>query len=73
MADEVASLLVKVTADGTQAVGVLNGVSSTVETLANKNASLLNKVSSVGTLAGNIGRVITKTFVVETVAGLTAS
>ncbi len=73
MADEVASLLVKITADGTQAVGVLNGVSSTVETLANKNASLLNKVSSVGTLAGNIGRVITKTFGVATVAGLTAS
>lgn len=73
MADEVASLLVKITADGSQAVGVLNGVASTVETLANKNASLLNKVSSVGTLAGSVGRVMTKTFGVATAAGLTAS
>lgn len=73
MADEVASLLVRITADGSQAVGVLNGVASTVGTLADKNATLLNKVSSVGTLAGTVGKTITKTFGVATVAGLTAS
>ncbi len=73
MADEAASLLVRITADGSQAVGVLNGVAATVETLANKNASLLNKVSSVGTLAGSVGRVMIKTFGVATAAGLTAS
>ena len=73
MADEVASLLVRVTADGSQAIGVLNGVATTVGTLADKNATLLNKVSSVGTLAGTVGKTITKTFGVATVAGLTAS
>ena len=54
MADVAASLLVRITADGSQAVGVLNGVASTIGTLADKNATLLNKVSSVGTLAGNV-------------------
>ncbi|MDY3971652.1 MAG: phage tail tape measure protein [Clostridia bacterium] len=73
MADEVASLLVRVTADGSQAIGVLNGVATTVGTLADKNATLLNKVSSVGTLAGTVGKTITKTFGVATVAGLVAS
>lgn len=73
MADEVASLLVKITADGSQAIGVLNGVSATVNTLADSNATLLNKVSSIGTLAGTVGRTVTKTFGVATVAGLTAS
>lgn len=73
MADEVASLLVKITADGSQAVGVLNGVASTVTTLADKNASLMNKVAATGNLAGSVGRTITKTFGVATVAGLVAS
>lgn len=73
MADEVASLLVRITADGSQAVGVLNGVASTVTTLADKNASLMNKVAATGNLAGSVGRTITKTFGVATVAGLTAS
>ncbi len=73
MADEVASLLVRITADGTQAVGVLNGVASTVTTLADKNASLMNKVAATGNLAGSVGRTITKTFGVATVAGLVAS
>lgn len=73
MADEAASLLVKITADGSQAIGVLNGVSATVNTLADSNATLLNKVSSIGTLAGTVGRTVTKTFGVATVAGLTAS
>ena len=73
MADEVASLLVRITADGSQAVGVLNGVASTVTTLADKNASLMNKVAATGNLAGSVGRTITKTFGVATVAGLVAS
>lgn len=73
MADEVASLLVRITADGTQAVGVLNGVASTVTTLADKNASLMNKVAATGNLAGSVGRTITKTFGVATVTGLVAS
>lgn len=68
MTDEVASLLVRITADGSQAVGVLNGVASTIGTLADKNATLLNKVSSVGTLAGTVGKTITKTFGVAIVA-----
>lgn len=73
MADEVASLLVRITADGSQAVGVLNGVSATVGTLADKNATLMNKISATSALAGRVGTVMTKTIGVATVAGLTAS
>lgn len=73
MADEVASLLVRITADGSQAVGIINGVSSTVTTLADKNASLMNKISATGQLAGRVGSTITKTFGVATVAGIVAS
>lgn len=73
MADEVASLLVRVTADGSQAIGVLNGIATTVGTLADKNATLLKKVSSVGAFAGTVGMTMVKTFGVATAAGLTAS
>lgn len=73
MADEVANLLVRITADGSQATGVLNGVASTVTTLADKNASLMNKISATGQLAGKVGSTITKTFGVATVAGIVAS
>ena len=73
MADEVASLLVRITADGSQATGVLNGISATVGTLADKNATMMNKLSATGAIVGKIGQTITKTVGVATVAGLTAA
>ncbi len=73
MADDIASLLVRITADGSQAVGVINGVTATVNTLAEKNATTMKKLGAVGNLAGTVGGVITKTIGVGTVAALTAS
>ena len=73
MADEVASLLVRITADGSQAVGVLNGIQATVGTLASSNATLMNKIAAGGALASKVGTTITKTVGVATVAGLAAA
>lgn len=73
MADEAANLLVRITADGSQAIGVLNQVAASAKVLANGNAGLMTKMESVGALAGKVGMAITKTVGVATVTGLVAS
>ncbi|MBQ3461522.1 MAG: phage tail tape measure protein, partial [Clostridia bacterium] len=73
MADEVASLLVRITADGSQAVGVLNGIQASLGRLADSNATTMNKFAAGAELAGKVGRTITKTVGVATVAGLAAA
>ncbi len=73
MADEVASLLVKITADGSTAISELNKVSATVATLADKNTALLTKVNAIGGAASKVGGALIKTFGTVTVAGLVAS
>ena len=73
MAEELSNLVVRITADGSQAIGVLGNVSANIATLASSNVALSNKMSAVGTMAGTVGRTMTKTFGVATIAGLTAS